>query len=135
MNEPGAIQLARSIPHAPASVWEALTDPAIHARWWAAGDVRAVIGHRFSLDMGPWGSQPCEVIAVEPGKLFAYTFAAGTLDTTITWRLTPEAGGTHLSLEHRGFDLASPLGKTACQGMGAGWPMVLERLESVLASA
>src|SRR5215471_7444458 len=102
MTEPGLIQLTRFIPHPPVKVWAALTDPEIHAQWWAAGDVRAVLGHRFTLDMGPWGLQPCEVIAVEPERLLSYSFAPGTLDTTITWRLAAEGEGTRLSLEHRG---------------------------------
>lgn len=135
MSEPGIIELTRFLPHAPDRVWASLTDPAIHAQWWAAGDVRASVGHRFTLDMGPWGQQPCEVVAMEPERLFAYTFALGTLNTTITWRLAPEGDGTRLTLEHTGFDLDAPTGKTAYQGMGRGWPGVVERLQDVLASA
>jgi uncharacterized protein YndB with AHSA1/START domain len=100
--------------------------------WWAAGDVRAVVGHRFTLDMGQWGLQPCEVLAAEHGKLLSYSFAQDTLNTTITWRLSIEDGGTRLSLEHKGFDLDSPLGKTAFHGMSNGWPAVLDRLEKGL---
>ena len=46
------IVVERLYDHPPAAVWRALTDPALHARWWAAGDVRPVVGHRFTLDMG-----------------------------------------------------------------------------------
>jgi uncharacterized protein YndB with AHSA1/START domain len=116
----------------PAAVWRALTEPELHARWWAAGDVRPVVGHRFELDMGPWGMQPCEVLAVEPERLLRYRFAAGTLDTIITWRLLPEGGGTLLTLTQEGFDLDSPLGRQALEGMRAGWPGVLARLGAVL---
>lgn len=90
MIESGFIQLTQFIPHPPGKVWAALTDPALHAKWWAAGDVRPVVGHRFTLDMGPWGQQPCEVLAVEHEKLLSYSFAPGTLNTTITWRLQAE---------------------------------------------
>jgi uncharacterized protein YndB with AHSA1/START domain len=128
MREPGAIRLSQFINHSPSDVWRALTDPSIHAQWWAAGDVRAVVGHRFTLDMGQWGQQPCEVVAVEPERLLSYKFAPGTLDTLLTWRLEPEKSGARLSLEHAGFDLGSPLGKRAFEGMSAGWPKVLERL-------
>jgi uncharacterized protein YndB with AHSA1/START domain len=121
------------LPHPPAAVWRALADPELHARWWAAGDVRPVVGHRFTLDMGPWGLQPCEVTAVEPERLLRYTFAGPTLDTVITWTLTPEGTGTRLLLEHAGFDLESPMGRTAFEGMGHGWPKVLENLADVLA--
>lgn len=132
MIEPGLIQLTEFIPHPPARVWAALTDPAIHAKWWAAGDVCAVVGHRFTLDMGQWGLQPCEVLAVEPERLLSYSFAPGTLHTTITWHMKAEGSGTRLSLEHRGFDLDSPMGKAAFQGMGDGWPSVIARIGSVL---
>jgi len=132
MIEPGVIRVAQFIAHPPAKVWQALTDPELHARWWAAGDVKAKVGHRFTLDMGNWGQQPCEVIAVEPQRLLKYAFAPGTLDTTITWRLEPENGGTRLYLEHAGFDLDSPLGKMAYEGMSNGWPGVLQRIESAI---
>lgn len=133
--EPGVIQLTQFIAYPPAKVWEALTDPAIRAQWWAAGDMQPVVGHRFTLDMGSWGQQPCEVLAVEPERLLSYSFAQGTLDTTLTWRLEPEGEGTRLSFEHSGFDLDTPLGKTAYQGMGAGWPKVLERIAPALAAS
>jgi uncharacterized protein YndB with AHSA1/START domain len=133
MTEPGSIQLTQFVDHSPAQVWRALTDPTLLAKWWAAGDIRPVVGHRFTLDMGQWGKQPCEVLAVEPERLLSYSFAPGTLNTTLTWRLEPEGDGTRLSFEHRGFDLDSALGQTAFQGMGAGWPNVLARIAAVLA--
>jgi uncharacterized protein YndB with AHSA1/START domain len=133
MSTPAVIQLDRLYRHPPAAVWRALTDPALHARWWAAGDVRPVVGHRFTLDMGPFGKQPCEVLAVEPERLLRYRFATGTLDTIITWRLAPEGTGTRLSLEHEGFDLDSPFSRRAFEGMKPGWPGVLDRLDVALA--
>ncbi len=132
MTEPGLIQLTEYIPHPPARVWKVLTDPDLHAQWWAAGDVKAEVGHRFTLDMGSWGQQPCEVIAVEPERLLSYSFAPGTLNTTITWRLEPEGSGTRLLFEHKGFDLDSPLGKTAFEGMGRGWPGLVRKVGTVL---
>lgn len=135
MTEPGVIQLVEFINHPPAKVWAALTDPELHARWWAAGDVRAVVGHQFTLDMGQWGQQRCEVLAVETERLLSCSFAPGTLNTTITWRLSPEGSGTRLSLEHRGFDLDSPLGKAAFQGMSGGWPAVLARISPALSAS
>ena len=126
------IRLDRLYPQPPAAVWQALTDPELHARWWAAGDVRPVVGHKFQLDMGKWGQQPCEVLEVQPRRLLKYLFAAGTLDTTITWHLAPEGPGTRLTLVHEGFNLDTPMGRLALEGMGAGWPTVLERLAQVI---
>lgn len=135
MNPPTAtIHLEHVYAHPPAAVWRALTDPALHARWWAAGDVRPVVGHRFDLDMGPFGKQACEVLEVERERLFRYRFAAGSLDTIVTWRLAPEGAGTRLSLTHEGFHVDTPLGRRAFEGMKPGWPAVLARLADVVAS-
>lgn len=135
MTEPGTIHLNQYIPYPPAKVWAALTEPELLAKWWAAGDVRPVVGHRFTLDMGQWGQQACEVLAVEPERLLRYSFAPGTLNTTLTWRLEPEGDGTCLTLEHKGFDLDSPLGKFAFHGMRGGWPAVLARIENVFSES
>ena len=134
MKEPTAIQLDHFYAHPPARVWEALTIPELHARWWAAGDIRPVVGHRFDLDMGAWGKQACEVLEVEHERLLKLRFAAGVLDTIITWRLAPEGAGTRLSLTHEGFDLDNPLARKALEGMRHGWPSVLARMEPALAA-
>lgn len=126
------IQVEHVYAHPPAKVWRALTDPKLHAKWWAAGDVKAVVGHRFELDMGKWGKQACEVLEVEPERLLRYRFGEGTLDTIITWRLTAEGGGTRLRLTHEGFNVDTPLGKAALEGMKQGWPGVLARLATSL---
>jgi uncharacterized protein YndB with AHSA1/START domain len=132
MKEQGTIEVEHVYAQPPSAVWKALTDPELHARWWAAGDVRPIVGHRFELDMGKWGMQRCEVIAVETERLFRYRFAIGSLDTIITWRLLPEGTGTRLKLSHEGFDLDSPMGRQALEGMKPGWPKVLAAIERVL---
>jgi len=133
MTQPAKIELEQFFPHPPADVWRVLTTPALHARWWAPGDVRAVVGHHFTLDMGKWGQQPCEVTAVEPERLLKYRFATTTLDTTLTFRLTPEGQGTRLSFVQEGFDLDAPLSRQAFEGMKPGWPRILERIGGLLA--
>ncbi|NUT05163.1 MAG: SRPBCC domain-containing protein [Hamadaea sp.] len=129
-----AIECDEFLPHPPAAVWRALTEPELFARWWVPGDVQPVVGHRFTLDMGSWGEQRCEVAAVEPERLLRIQFAEGVLDTTLTWRLVPEGTGTRLFFEHAGFDLDSPLGRQAYEGMGRGWPKVIARIAPALAS-
>lgn len=130
--ESNVIHCEQFIAHPPAAVWRALTEPELHAKWWAVGDVRPVVGHRFVLDMGTHGRQPCEVLAVEPERLLSYGFATDSLDTTITWRIEPEGTGTRLFLEHAGFDLDTPMGREALAGFGGGWPAVLRRMEPAL---
>jgi uncharacterized protein YndB with AHSA1/START domain len=122
------IELDQFIAREPAAVWRALTEPELLARWWAVGDIKPIVGHRFTLDMGGWGQQPCEVLEVEPGRLLRFTFAEGVLDTIITWRLAAEGGGTRLFLRHAGF----VEGSDSLKGMGNGWPALLRRIEPVL---
>lgn len=132
MTATGVINAEHFYAHPPAAVWKALTDPKLLARWWAAGDIRPVVGHRFNLEMGQWGRQPCEVVAVQPERLLCFRFATDALDTTLSWELIPENGGTRLKLTHEGFNVDSPLGRAALEGMKPGWPKVLARLESML---
>lgn len=134
MRKSEVIRVEQFYAHPPSAVWRALTDPMVLARWWAAGDIRATVGHRFDLDMGQWGRQPCEVIEVQAERLLRFRFATGALDTTISWELIPEEGGTRLKLTHEGFDLDSPMGRQALAGMKPGWPKVLSRLEKVLST-
>lgn len=129
------LRFEQYIAHAPAAVWRALTDPALLAKWWAPGDVKAEVGHTFTLDMGEWGKQECEVTAVEPERLLAYRFATNSLDTVVTWRMEPEGEGTLLHLEQSGFDLDSPMGRQAYAGMGNGWPHILNRIEHAISNA
>lgn len=128
-----AIQLERRIPHPNTEVWAALTTPELLARWWAPGDIAPTVGHRFVMDMGAWGQQQCEVLDVKPGELIRFLFSEGQLDTTVTWRLEAVEDGTVLHLEHAGFNLDTPMGQQAFQGMGSGWPGLLSRIEKVLA--
>lgn len=128
-----SIRLDELIPYPPERVWAALTEPALLAQWWAAGDIRPVVGHRFTMDMGAWGQQPCEVLAVQRPRLLSFSFAPERLHTAITWRLQPEGRATRLSLEHAGFEVDEPQGQQAYLGMGAGWPRVLARIAPVLA--
>jgi DNA-binding transcriptional ArsR family regulator len=65
---------------------------------WAPGDIAPTVGHRFTMDMGPWGQQQCEILAVEPGELINFLFSEGQLDTTVTWRLETVEDGTVLHL-------------------------------------
>lgn len=134
MPEPAAIRVTKTLPFPAAEVWRVLTEPELHAKWWANGDVQPIVGHRFTLHMGPWGAQQCEVTAVEPLRLFSYIFSQGAMNTPITFRLEPEANGTRVSFEQSGFDLELPPLKTAFDGMSAGWPRLIEKIGVVLAA-
>ena len=129
-----AIRLERTFAHSPEAVWAALTTPDLLAKWWAPGDIAPVVGHRFTMDMGGWGQQQCEVTAVEPGTSITFVFAEGVLATTITWALEATEDGTILHFEHAGFNLDTPKGRQALEGMGNGWPGLIARIDKVLVS-
>lgn len=116
----------------PERVWRALTEPELLAGWWVPGDIAAVVGHRFHLQMPRWGSIPCEVTVVEPPSRFVYTFNERW---TLDWRVVPEGTGTRLLLEHSGFDLDDPQDRYAFEHMGPGWrDQVIPRLAEFVGS-
>jgi uncharacterized protein YndB with AHSA1/START domain len=124
-----SISVDQFIPAPPAKVWRTLTEPELFARWWAPGDISAVVGHRFHIQMPGWGPVSCEVLEVEPHERLVYTFNS---NWTLTWRLVAEGKGTRLLLEHSGFDLDDKRDRAAFDRMGRGWrSMVLPRLVSL----
>jgi uncharacterized protein YndB with AHSA1/START domain len=126
------IHVDQFIAQPPARVWRMLTEPDRLATWWAAGDIRPEVGHRFTLDMGRWGIQPCTVTEVEEDRLLSYTFGEGDVDWTITWRLVAEGAGTRLFLAHSGFDLDDPRHAMAFENMSGGWAKILPHLARTL---
>jgi len=133
VTDPAVVSVDQFLPHPPSRVWRALTEPDQMAGWWAAGDIRPEVGHRFTLDMQGWGHVPCEVLEVVPEERFVFRF---TDNWEITWRLVPEGAGTRLFLDHSGFDLDVPQQRFAFDNMGPGWrDEVLPRLVDLLAAA
>ena len=138
--ETKAISMEFDLPHATGKVWRALTDPKLLAQWLMATDLRPVVGNSFTFksDPTPWwdGIVHCKVLELDLNKRLRYSWRSGagasSLDTVVTWTLTPTANGTRLSLEHTGF---VPGNKFAFQGAEKGWQrMVGERLREVLAA-
>ncbi len=136
------IHVEYDLPHPPAKVWRALTDPALLGAWLMKNDFRPVVGHRFTFRAPPmqdWdGTVDCEVLEVQEPERLSYSWRGGPassrIDTTVTWTLAPgAAGGTHLVLDHAGF---LPAHAFAFEGLARGWRgKVAERITEVLSSA
>ncbi len=99
------------LPHPPAKVWRALTEPELLAKWLMPTDLQPVVGIAFTFKATlPEGSTHwdgivnCRVQEVDPHKRLRYSWSGGGIDTVVTWTLsaTPN-GGTLLRLEQSGF--------------------------------
>jgi uncharacterized protein YndB with AHSA1/START domain len=127
------------LPHPPAKVWRALTEPKLLAQWLMNTDIKPIPGQSFTFrsDPTPWwdGIVHCEILELQPHTRLSYTWRSGPeslpLDTIVTWTLVPTpGGGTRLSLEHSGF---VPGNKFAFEGASTGWQqMVGQQLSEVL---
>lgn len=141
MTDPRTVRVDEFLPHTPARVWRALTDPELIARWLMPNDFAPAVGHRFTFRTDPRpnagfdGIVRCEVLASEPERLLRYSWRGGTLDTTVTWTLVPEGRGTRLFLEHAGFDPDDPTQQFTRRLLDGGWRSnVMAALRSVLAA-
>ncbi|GAB3274115.1 SRPBCC family protein [Kineosporia babensis] len=137
MTERTSIDVEQFLPHAPARVWRALTDPQRLARWLMPNDFRAEVGHRFTFTTHPRdgfdGTVHCEVLQIDPERLMRWSWKGGNLDSTLTWTLAAEGHGTRLFLLHEGFDPDDPLQQKALKIMGGGWRShILRALEAEL---
>jgi uncharacterized protein YndB with AHSA1/START domain len=149
MNE-AALDLARQdinvsevFPHSPETIWRALTNGGLIARWLMAPQgFEPIVGNRFTFQTtaaGPWdGIIHCEVLEVRPNQCFAFSWEGGheenvgygsRLDTLVTFTLSPTDEGTRLSLVHSGFVL--PRNESAFTKMSAGWQTVLQRIDAI----
>jgi uncharacterized protein YndB with AHSA1/START domain len=136
--ETKSVVVEREMPHPPEKLWRALTQPHLMAEWLMKNDFAPVVGHRFNL-RGEWGGTlDCEVLVVEPNKELAYTWnhahddPAFSLQSVVTFTLTPTAAGTRLRMEQAGF---RPDQRQAFGGANAGWQQMFAKLEQVLSAA
>jgi uncharacterized protein YndB with AHSA1/START domain len=129
------------LPHAPAKVWRALTDPKLVSQWLMPTDISAKRGTKFKFTAKPmpwWdGTLNCEILESVPDKKLSYSWKTGQgadeLDTVVTFTLTPTAnGGTKLALVHSGFQSKDT---QHFSGIKSGWPKIMDvKLRDVLAA-
>ena len=133
MNKPAtevrSVVVERELPFSPEKIWRALTQPQLIEDWLMKNDFKPVVGHGFNL-RADWGAVDCKVLTVEPTRTLSYTWAAYGLESVVTWTLTPTSAGTHLRMEHSGFQ---PDQQQAYQGAKFGWQKFFTNLEQVLA--
>ena len=99
-----AISFEFDLPHAPAKVWRALTDPVLLAEWLLpVAGLTIAPGAAFTLKAPPtpgWdGTVNCRFLEIEANRTLSYTWVVGDfIDTVVTFTITPTSSGTHLLL-------------------------------------
>jgi uncharacterized protein YndB with AHSA1/START domain len=122
------------LPHAPETIWKALTTGELIGRWlhMTPAGFEPVEGKRFTFQTKPGGAWDgvihCQVLEATPNQRLAYAWKSGhegnagygsPLDTVVTFTLSRVENGTRLRLVHSGFVL--PNNDTAFKNMGEGW--------------
>lgn len=130
-------------PQSPDIVWRYLTEPELVAKWLMRTDMKAEKGADFMFftrplpDMQFDGNVYCRITElVQPEKL-VYTWRGGpgdgtiSLDSVVTWTLTPRGEGTELHLAHEGFKEDQNI--KIFETMNEGWGKhIAQRLAEVL---
>ncbi|MDQ0212493.1 ATPase [Arthrobacter sp. SRS-W-1-2016] len=138
------IEVEEFLPHAPATIWRALTEPELIARWLMENDFQAIVGHKFQMRgipvpaVGFSGLVASEVLDMETEKVLRISWrdahSGNNLDSTVTWSIAAEDTGSRLSLVHDGFDPSEPTHVASHRIMSGGWRNhVLPRLGQTLA--
>ena len=123
------LRLEMRYPHPPERVWRALTDREALASWLMPNTFEGRVGHRFEFRTRPGpgfdGIVRCEVTVFEPPRHLAYTWRGGPMrePTVVSWTLEPDAAGTRVVLEHRGF--VGVGGVAISHLLGGGWRRML----------
>ena len=131
--------IERVLPHSQQKIWRALTEGPLLDQWIMPNDFQPIVGHRFTFrtePKGPWsGVAGGEVKVVRPPDELSYQWnmsghgVGQTLQTVVTWTLTPVPGGVLLRMEQSGFQEHNNLNYL---GASSAWPNFLSRLEHLL---
>ena len=142
-NETKDIVLDDVFPHAPETIWKALTSAQLIARWlMPPTGFEAVVGNNFTYQTKPGGNWDgvihCRVLEVIANRRLVYAWKGGDernigygapLDTVVTWSLSPVEAGTRIQLVHAGFVL--PSNESAYTIMSGGWKKVVRQLDEI----
>ena len=137
------IVVDRVFPHAPETIWKALTTSEHMSRWlMVPTGFEPVEGKHFTFRTTPAGAWDgvihCQVLEVIPNQRFVYAWNSGNesnvgygsrLDTVVTFTLSRVVEGTRVRLVHSGFVL--PKNETAFKGMSEGWKEFVWKLGTI----
>jgi uncharacterized protein YndB with AHSA1/START domain len=133
-------------PHAPETIWKALTTGELIGRWlhMTPSGFAPVKGTRFTFQTTPAGAWDgvihCEVLEAKPNERLAFSWKGGhegnagygsRLDTVVTLILSRVEAGTRLRVVHSGFVL--PKNDIAFKNMSGGWKKVVPSIGAIAA--
>jgi uncharacterized protein YndB with AHSA1/START domain len=141
------IRIVQDYPYPVATVWRALTDPALIPLWTVTGQGARTVG--FSTEVGTkfqyvakpvpgWnGIVDSEVLEAQAPTLLRYSWTGGGEKSTsyVTYHLEPTAAGTRFVYEQVGFQglgglmMAKILGRVRTKMLRVGLPAVLADLD------
>ncbi len=137
-----AIVVEETVPHSPEVIWKVLTSRELIARWLMQNDFEPGAGKSFTMHarpMGDWdGTVSCTIFTFDPPRELSYSWVGGSnkpgaaapsLDSTVTWTLTPVADGTSVRLVHDGF--VSPQNDPGYEAMSTGWANVVKKIADI----
>lgn len=109
-----------------ADLWDAVTNPARLARWFAVvdGDLRE--GGTFVIHFDDADTPSCRIITCDAPQHFSWLWPHGTATTLVEVEVAAEGSGSRLRLVH------SRLTDTSAPEYGAGWHAYMSALEAHL---
>ena len=130
-------------PHAPETIWKALTSGALIGRWlMIPTGFEPVVGKRFTFQTKPGGAWDgvihCQVLEAVPNERLVYSWKGGhaanvgygaPLDTVVAWTIARTEAGARVRLVHSGFVV--PGNESALETMSHGWKKVVPSLGRV----
>jgi uncharacterized protein YndB with AHSA1/START domain len=134
------------LPHAPETIWKALTTGELIGRWlhMTPTGFEPLKGKHFTFQTtraGAWdGVIHCQVLEAMPNERLAYAWKGGhegnvgygsRLDTVVTFTLSRVEAGTRLRVVHSGFVL--PQNEMAFKNMSGGWKKVVPSIGAIAA--
>jgi uncharacterized protein YndB with AHSA1/START domain len=139
------IAIDEVFPHAPSTIWRALTSGGLIERWlMGVHGFEPKLGNKFYFQTTPvddWdGKIKCEILELVAERRLVYTWRSGVetangyvprLDTLVTWTLSPHDLGTRLQLVHSGFVL--PKNESNYKAITNGWPRIITKLIAIAA--
>ena len=113
-------------------VWQAVTDPAQIAQWFAPGTSFSKNGDKISVRIGDMDMEVAVIELVDPPRQIT-TRNLLERSMTTTYTLEEENGGTRITVTEAGFEsLPEDARKERLDQNGKGWEMALENLKAFI---